>query len=65
MEHIFSSTNRQAQALYWIPSQPFLVSCATSSILLNKIDHKVIYVLTAVVTPNKDSWNQSSFLPYF
>ena len=41
MEHIFSSTNRQAQALYWIPSQPFLVSCATSSILLNKIDHKV------------------------
>ena len=39
LEHVFASTNRQPDSVFWIrPS--YFVTCATKTLILHQVDHK-------------------------
>ena len=48
LEHVFASTNRQPNSVYWIKEQPFFVTCATRSLILHEIDHTHHHKIVAV-----------------
>ena len=59
LEHVFAATNRQPKAVYWL-ADSFVLTCATSSLLMLQIDHRHLHRTVLVRNVHQKDINRIS-----